>query len=242
VSVSKRAAAGALVGAGAIGAMVALLVTDRDPGHLPTVIATAIVALAVAAITAVTTDRRQERALEHQRLTLADELQAEEARLRARFAHERIMADLEELRSLLDEAAGHLAEAEAAESRYVSERDWLVNHKWPAEHGEADAFPVEAAEELLRLSDKRADAAHRAIASQERIAMRIGYDTPVQRHCWGAIHALMELWDVDQSDPGGEHRRDQLRAQHLDERKAFMDAARELIATAEEIAHPARRP
>src|SRR4051812_21148145 len=59
VKVPRWALVALPVSAGVIGAVLALLVTDRDPGHTPTVLATAVVAVVVAAITAVATDRRQ---------------------------------------------------------------------------------------------------------------------------------------------------------------------------------------
>jgi hypothetical protein len=85
----------ALLGAALTGGIVALALWDENPGHTPTVLITAAVALLVAAITAVTTDRRQAQQL----------------------AHERVMQDLEELRGVLDTAAS--AATDLVEERFA---------------------------------------------------------------------------------------------------------------------------
>ena len=76
-----------------VGASGALILTDRDPGHTPTVLITAVVALGVAVLTAWTTDQRQEKQLTHERAALAQT-----------HRHERVSADLRELREVLDHA------------------------------------------------------------------------------------------------------------------------------------------
>lgn len=97
------AAGGALLG-GAISVAVAVTATDRDPGDAPTILITAVLALGVAVITAVTTDRRQDRQLAHERAVLTDQLKAERERQAASIAHERIMHDLAEIRGIVDDA------------------------------------------------------------------------------------------------------------------------------------------
>ena len=69
-----------LLSASAIGAVLALWLTDGDPGRTSTTLMTAGIALLVAGITALATDARQDRQLKH-----------EERVLGARFAHERVM-------------------------------------------------------------------------------------------------------------------------------------------------------
>jgi hypothetical protein len=90
---AKWTPAAYLLAAALVGAVTALSLTDREPGRVSTVLVTAAVALLVAAITALTTDRRQDRQLLH-----------EEERFRAQLAHDRISRDLEELRAVADEA------------------------------------------------------------------------------------------------------------------------------------------
>jgi hypothetical protein len=168
VKASPWVVVASLGGAVLLGALLALLFTDRDPGHTPTVLATAAVALLVAAITAVTTDRRQARQLAHERQSLDDQLAAEERRLANRFAHERIMQDLQELREIVDQA--QLAAERLVDRKYASlqlldddpgrreEREELVDEWW------SDHFAVMGIQGRLEL---RLGRGHRVVVAYE---------------------------------------------------------------------------
>lgn len=78
-----------------------------------------VVALAVAVITAVTTDRRQGVALKAQQLRLDAQLSAEAQRLREQLGHDRRLANVAELRAVIDESLASTRKARAI----------LVNHR-----------------------------------------------------------------------------------------------------------------
>lgn len=87
-----------------LGLALGLVFSGDDPGQTPTTLVTATIALAVAALTVVTTDRRQ-----------AHQVHAEHEQLREQLAHERGIADRAELRALLDEAAVALHRTRSAQ-------------------------------------------------------------------------------------------------------------------------------
>jgi hypothetical protein len=89
---------------------------------------TAAVAVVVAGITAITTDRRQDRQLRHDQarqdqqlhhdqVALATQLAEEGEQLANRLAHDCAMAERAELRELVDEAAVALHRASYAKGR-----------------------------------------------------------------------------------------------------------------------------
>jgi hypothetical protein len=219
--------------------------TDRNPGHTPTVLVTAAVAVLGVAITAITTDRRQDRQLahererqdsliraEHDRLQAQlgaeqDRLQAQRAaepdRLSRRFQHERIMSDLAELQTLLDDAATHFSDAEMADHGAKNHR-LLMSLRWGTEP------PDEARERSVKLVDERSAATYRALASQERIAMRLGFGTQIREHYHHAVEALADAWDIEHGDAKHEDRRGRLLRDVAMAKAQFIDAARQLIA------------
>ena len=203
----------ALLGAGIFGCIVGLVVTDRDPGHAPTVLATAVVAVVVAGITAVTTDRRQERQLAHERATLT-----------SRFAHERVMHDLEELRGVIDQA--QVTAATLAGGHYIE----LVRLTKTSDAGAHDA-----AEEWWKDY-------YPALESLTRLELRIGHGHPVVEAYRAALFGLrdgvrglrqmaragVKESEIEDAGTGALSRFDLTL-------KIFTDRAGELIGTADEV-------
>jgi hypothetical protein len=133
-----------------VGAVLALVIADRDPGHTPTVLATAVVAFAVAWLTAFTTDRRQVQQLAHDERTL-------DLRLR----HERDLNERSELLGALDDATRALTRA------YHAFTD--VGGTW--------AFQVGAEGTLTR--DDLLKARDTMLMEEGRLGMRLGVEHPI---------------------------------------------------------------
>jgi hypothetical protein len=91
-----------VVGVAALSVTGTLWLTDSDPGHVANSIITAAAALAVAFLTIVTTDRRQNSQLAHDAERHLETLEAESQRETARLAHDRHARELEEARKLID--------------------------------------------------------------------------------------------------------------------------------------------
>jgi hypothetical protein len=149
--------------AAAVGAVAALWLTDTDPGRTSTTLMTAAIALLVAGITAITTDGRQERQLNH-----------EEQALGAQLAHDRIILDLNELRTVLDDAR----------SAAVA----LVDERWPGLVTLCrDQDPNAGAHLALEWRTSHLE----ALRHEGRLSLRLGHAHEVTT----AYHATLEaLW------------------------------------------------
>lgn len=144
--------------------------------------------------------------------------------------HDRQMRDLEELRSLLDEAARDLTNAEMADREYWNARKWqeAIN---PHLGGDDRKVSLDEAEKWRKLVDARIDALHLALATQERVAMRLGTESEVRERFYDAARALRRLMEVPVDAEDGDERRAAHAGELAEGRTAFVLAAQRLIGS-----------
>jgi hypothetical protein len=184
---------------GVVGAVATLVVTDRDPGHAPVVLATVLVAVIVAVITAVTTDRRQAR----------------------QVAHERELADLDDLRGVLDKAA-----------------TWLHRTSYVLDdfYGKVHLSYVQS-EDGQRMTARLRKCGRELDALYERLSVRLGREHPVTRTFKNADDAVLHTWRailmlaLEQTPDGDPYAARQVR-EHERERRDDVERSRQTFKTA----------
>jgi hypothetical protein len=146
------------------------------------------------------------------------------ANQREQLRHDRQTRDLEELRKLLDEAAGLLGEARFAEVRVTTAAGWDRGFA-TSDEGKLTAKAIESQRERI---ETRADVSHRVSTMGDRIAMRLGRDVPAAV-AWRATEAVLtSLSNVTDHD----HENWKTAAAGLGPaRIAFMDEANKLVAS-----------
>ena len=213
-----------ILGALVVGGVSALLVTDRDPGHTPTVLVTALLAVVVALITARTTDRRQERQLEHEQRSVERQLASEAQRLVIRIRHERAVHDLEELRALLDEAVNA--------ARALNDHD-VLQSMIAASYGEKDANDAYF---------EWAPRAMSAVTCTNRLQIRLGRQHPLSEGYRNAVTDLSDAMSTWRQTAGSERDHKKLETIINDASSSFsqailecIDIASRIVGTAEEV-------
>lgn len=156
--------------------------------------ATIIAAAILAGVAAVTTNRRQTKALKDAGERPERELTADAARQRReltaraeeqkrQLSHARELADLADLRQLLDEAAAALNDAVDASHRL----DVAAG-----EHGSSLAHDA---------GDEVADHGRRLVTLNARLQVRLGKDDPVAVHFDEGCNAMWKSWQHARPDP-----------------------------------------
>jgi hypothetical protein len=134
--------------------------------------------IVVALITAYTTDRRLSRQIEAERHGQERLLAAEAQRQAATLAHDRELADIADLRRLLDATAE------------------TMNKAGEALHSLRGQFREEGVS-LERTPRRRVAAQGKKLkAFADRLRIRLGPDASIPRHCDEAHDALYKMWSV----------------------------------------------
>ncbi len=173
--------------------------------------ATIIAAAILASMAAVTTNKRQTKALkdadERQERELRADAERQQRELNARaeeqerqLDHARKLADLADLRQLLDEAAAALNDAVDASHRL---------HVAAGEHGSSLA---------RNAGDEVADHGRRLVTLNARLQVRLGKDDPVAVHFDEGCNAMWESWRHASPNP------EETSTELIERRKQMRDA------------------
>jgi DNA repair exonuclease SbcCD ATPase subunit len=184
--------------------------------------ATISAAATLAGVAAITTNRRQTKALkdagERQERALAADAERQRRELNARaeeqqqqLDHARKLADLADLRQLLDEAAAALNDAVDASHRL---------HMAAGEHGSSLAHNA---------GDEVADCGRRLVTLNARLQVRLGKDDPVALHFDGGCNAMWGSWRHAHPSP------EETGTELIERRKQMHDAWQALNSSLDEF-------
>jgi hypothetical protein len=131
-------------------------------------------AIFVALLTAVTTDRRQSKSLDAEQVRFDHRLEADTVQHGQRLEHERVLKDLEELRSLLDAIA---REVSSTMDQFLDMTAFVSVALKDVKAGERDVSGDKT--QGLRLSTKSAGAVTSLLFQRPLLALRVGDDQAV---------------------------------------------------------------